>query len=415
MSIISSVQNEFWFHVSNQSEIPIFGEIDKSPNLPLLVEIIQNLPQQEKQEKVENSDDIGELVVLKEMSDNLAKFSRIKQTEYISQLIVTNPKTVDILRTLIGVSDKRMYLELSYIFAKTKFNNFDTLNILDKPLYELDKHDLKYFQNLLKSTNKRLAEKSAEIISNYLIDKQLIEILLVFRKLNENELSTIINKLILPKEIKQAEAKRRGHGAEHYLAQILKSLGVSLIPQDRHLDPMKSKDPNVNKNTFEITNKKKGETWSFDLVIEDLTHQPLIFLQSLIHTSDPGQYGVNKSDETVAIKKDLTKYNQKQNSNKELWGLVDGVGFCENKKDTIDKMLAEFDCFIQMKTLYKAGLKLHQLGLIDILAIRFDLDFYTLSEAEEMYSKYGCSKIKMITNNCHQGQEIKAGKAWLYV
>lgn len=37
-----------------------------------------------------------------------------------------------------------------------------------------------------------------------------------------------------------------------------------------------------------------------DLII---THkeQPRIFVQGLIHSSDPGQYGVNKSGETVSV------------------------------------------------------------------------------------------------------------------
>ena len=94
---------------------------------------------------------------------------------------------------------------------------------------------------------------------------------------------------------------------------------------------------------------------------------------------------------------------------------MDGVGFSENKKDTIDKMLTEFDCFIQLKTLYKAGLQLHKLGLVKLKGIRFDSDFYTTEEANAMFSKYGSIDIQLVTRPIANSTEIKAGKAWLYL
>jgi len=386
--ITTTVQNEFWFHVSNQDEIPIFGEVDnKLLDIELLLQIVENLP-------ILNLDN---------------------QIQFIGNQIKNNPETIDILRTFVAVSDKRMYLELSYIFAKTKYQNTDNLNVFGKTLYELDKHPLSFFKNLLKSKDLVLAEKSAEIISKYLIDKQLIEILLVLKKLTKAEINTIVEKLILPKEIQQAEAKRRGHGAEHNLAGLLFELDISFIPKEKHLNPMSSSDPNVDVETFEITQKKKGNTWSFDLIIENHIQTPLVFLQGLIHTSDPGQYGVNKSDETVQIKSDLDKHNQKNNTQKELWGLVDGVGFSENKKDTIDKMLTKFDCFVQLKSLFKAGLRLHKLNLVEIKGIRFDSNFYTPHEINEMFSKYGSEDIKLVTTKIANTKEIQAGKAWLYI
>jgi len=386
--ITTTAQNEFWFHVSNQDEIPIFGEVDnKSLDIELLLQIVENLP--------------------------ILNFNN--QIQFIGNQIKNNPETIDILRTFVAVSDKRMYLELSYIFAKTKYQNIDNLNVFGKTLYELDKHPLSFFKNLLKSKDLVLAEKSAEIISKYLIDKQLIEILLVLKKLTKAEINTIVEKLILPKEIQQAEAKRRGHGAEHNLAGLLFELDISFIPKEKHLNPMSSSDPNVDVETFEITQKKKGNTWSFDLIIENHIQTPLVFLQGLIHTSDPGQYGVNKSDETVQIKSDLDKHNQKNNTQKELWGLVDGVGFSENKKDTIDKMLTKFDCFVQLKSLFKAGLRLHKLNLVEIKGIRFDSNFYTPHEINEMFSKYGSEEIKLVTTKIANTKEIQAGKAWLYI
>jgi hypothetical protein len=316
----------------------------------------------------------------------------------------------------VGISDKRMYLELSYLFAKTKYLPTDANNILGKSLYELDKHPLTYFKNLVNGKDQSLAKKSVEIIAKYLIDRQLLSILELFKKLQQSEIETIIEKLILPKEIQQAEAKRRGHGAEHKVAILLYQLGVNFLPSDRNLNPMASNDPNVDIDTFEIIQKQKGKTYSFDLIVETHLHKPLAFLQGLIHTSDPGQYGVNKSDETVQVKRDLIKSNQKYKTQKQHWGLVDGVGFSENKKDTIDKMLSEFDCFVQLKSIYKVGLQLHKLSLVKINAIRFDMNFYTQAEAQAMFDKYGSVDIECVTNSIiPQGTEIEAGKAWLYV
>ncbi len=385
LNLTQSAQTEFWFHVANQDEIPIFGTVDKGLDIPLLMQILRDLPTQ-------------------------------NQNLYISKIILNNPDTIDFLRTFVGISDKRMYLELSYLFAKTKYFPADSTNILGKSMYELDKHPLSFFKNQITGKDPNLAEKSVEIIAKYLINRQLLDVLELFKKLAQSEIETIIDKLILPKEIQQAEAKRRGHGAEHKVAHLLQLLGISFMPSDRHINPMSSNDPNVDIDTFEIIQKQKGKTYSFDLIVETHLHKPLAFLQGLIHTSDPGQFGVNKSDETVQVKRDLIKSNQKYNTQKQHWGLVDGVGFSENKKDTIDKMLIEFDCFIQLKSLYKAGLQLHKLGLVKIKTIRFDMNFYTPTEAQAMFDKYGSIDIQCVTNSTTpQGTELKAGKAWLYL
>ena len=78
--INSTIQNEFWFHVANQDEIPIFGIVDKSLDISLLLEILKNLPTQNQQ----------------------------SQEYYLSQVIKQKPDAIDLLRTFVGVSDKRM-------------------------------------------------------------------------------------------------------------------------------------------------------------------------------------------------------------------------------------------------------------------------------------------------------------------
>ncbi len=107
--LTQSVQNEFWF---------LFGIVDKDLDIPLLMQILKNLPAN-------------------------------KQEAYIATIIEQNAEVIDFLRTFVGISDKRMYLELSYLFAKTKYLPTDNTNILGKSMYELDKHPLSYFKNLI--------------------------------------------------------------------------------------------------------------------------------------------------------------------------------------------------------------------------------------------------------------------------
>ena len=397
--VTASNKTEFWFHVSNQDEIPIFGSVDKAIDIPYLLTMIQGLPEEEDQ-----------------------------QNNYISNLIRNNPASIDILRTFVGVSDKRMYLELSYIFGKTKYDQADQLNVLNYSLYNLEKHNVSYFKSLTKTkkTNgnknpkieehNNRANKAIEIITNYLATKGITSILYALKKLNQQEITALVDNLILPKEIQQAETKRRGHGAEWQLALVLHQLGINYVPADKHINPMSSDDPNVDRGTFLLTPRSEETAWSFDLIIKENATTFKIFIQGLIHSSDPGQYGVNKSGETVSIKHGLTAHNQSNHTSKELWGLVDGVGFIENPDNTVFKMLNAFDTFIELKTLYKAGLRLHQLGLVTIRAIKFDMTFYSVAEADAMFAKYGRGNIQKVTDNTTPaGTQIQAGKAWLYI
>lgn len=376
-------EKEYWFHVSNQNEIPIFGSVTKSIDYRLLCE------------------------VAKRFSDTA------KDKEILKDIIQNDPNTIDTLRTIVGITDKRMYLELSYIFNKYCDKKGSDINILGESIYSLKKHTVTFFKNQIsKSKN---GQQILERLVGYLEEHGIFHMLHILNKMEDEDVCQLVDKLLLPKEIQQEETKRRGHGAEQQLAILLKKLNVDCVPNNRHKNPMGQDDPNIDKTTFELHKKEKKKTWSMDLIIKH-NNNPLVFVQGLIHSSDPGQYGVNKSDETVLVKNDLNQYNKRNNCKKELWGLVDGVGFVENPKDTIFKMLKEFDTFVQLKSLYKAGLKLHSLGVIRIEAIRFDMSFYTEEQAEEMYQLYAASfGIKKVTKTIPQCREIQAGKAWLYI
>ena len=159
-------------------------------------------------------------------------------------------------------------------------------------------------------------------------------------------------------------------------AKVFAECGVRILPGNKHTDPMASYDPNVDLTNMEILsrNATNNAIHSFDLVIKDSSDNIRVLVQSLIHSSDPGQFGVDKSNETVAIKNLIDQYNA---SNPEkhvfLLGSVDGVGFCENPNGTIVKMLDVFDDFFQMKTLFKIGIFLHKIGLSEnLIGVSFD-------------------------------------------
>lgn len=379
-------KKEYWFHVSNQNEIPIFGNVEKSIDSRLLHSIAQ---------QISGSGDNDDLNILK-------------------QVIKNNVDAIDTLRTIVGVTDKRMYLELSYIFNKYCEDRDSGENVLGESVYSLKKHSVSYFKTKIKKGGQQ-GEKVLDKVANYLKDHGVLSILGILKKMNEVEISSLVDNLLLPKEIQQEETKRRGHGAEQALALLLSNLGVSFIPDRRHENPMGQDDPNVSKTTFELASRDEALTWSMDLIIKK-GDSLKVFIQGLIHSSDPGQYGVNKSGETVSVKQSLVAYNSTHPDKKELWGLVDGVGFIENPTNTIFKMLGQFDTFVQLKSLYKAGLRLHKMGVVSIKAIRFDMTFYSIVEADEMFEIYGSPEIEKITDNrIPEGREIKAGKAWLYV
>lgn len=382
--IFDDFRKEYWFHVSNQNEIPIFGQAEKSIDSNLLSIIAKQISQ----------------------ADN--------KLEALKQEISKDVDAIDTLRTIVGVSDKRMYLELSYIFNKYKVEENSDKNILNESIYSLKKHSVEYFKNII-SKGKKNSDMVLDVVAKYLYDRGVIQILHAFKKLEKSELDSLVDFLLLPKEIQQEETKKRGHGAEQALAILLHEMRISFIPDKKHENPMSQDDPNVTKKTFELSERDEEKTWSMDLIIKD-NEQLKVFIQGLIHSSDPGQYGVNKSGETVRVKSDLKSHNATIEDKKELWGLVDGVGFIENPENTIFKMLEQFDTFIQLKSLYKSGLQLHKLGLVKIKAIRFDMSFYSVEEANEMFEKYGSADIlKVIDNTIPKGREIQAGKAWLYI
>lgn len=240
-----------------------------------------------------------------------------------------------------------------------------------------------------------------------------------FLSLSEDLVKEIFNNLIAPKEIQQKQAKYRGHGAEQLVAKSFHEAGAIIYPERKHLTPMAERDPNVNLATMEIVSHEAAAAGvhSFDLIIKDTDGDIRALVQSLIHTSDPGQYGVNKSDETVDIKEMIDKYNERYPTKPVyLIGSVDGVGFSENPNGTIAKMLGVFDSFVQINTMFKVGLYMQQLGLSSgIRYIMLDDDYFS-AEAKEYFNQQYIepANVKLINElPCDFKKCIGAGRALL--
>lgn len=387
----ASKENEFWYHVSKQSEMPLAGQI---------------------------TIDFDHAKVIRIIADAAAFQTKAAIQEYLVAVLLGDPETFHDLRKLLAISDKRAYLELSYLAANSKQNG--TMGICGCQPWNMKKHPLAFFTKSLGDPNKTESEKKkmAELLASYLMNEGLEKAFKSFSSFSAETFSGVFELLILPREVQQKAAKLRGHGCEAALAKLLESLNVRLFPPDKAQNPMGARDPNLSRTDFSITPKVSDETFSFDMLVLD-QDRPRIAIQSLIHTSDPGQFGVNKSDETVQVATSLKKWNQERPAGVpeiELWGLVDGVGFSENKSDTINKMLKHFDTFLQLKTLYKAAFRLHQVGLVQISAVSFSTS-YSEQDVKSVCELYLPQDVKVVAPDqplvgCKM---IPAGLARLYL
>lgn len=326
---------EFWYCVAPQSQIPLYrGESMDDAVVESLLEFVE--------------------------------FCRTSTApslpETLRQALLTRPASIADIRLLLGISDKRFYLDMTYLshICTTK----EGRRLVEEARQDLIKHSTAYFVRRLRGP---MGQDWAEVVADYFLSNGLEEILTAFLSLSEEQVRQIFNNLIAPKEIQQKQAKYRGHGAEQAVAQSFFDVGAILYPPQKHRSPMAERDPNVDLHTMKLVSHEAADAGvhSFDLLIRDEAGRIRVLVQSLIHTSDPGQYGVNKSDETVEIKRLVQLYNQSHpDARVYLFGNVDGVGFSENPNGTIAKLLRSFDGFAQMNTLFKTGLFLQQVGLL---------------------------------------------------
>ncbi|TBG27779.1 hypothetical protein ELG79_22085 [Rhizobium leguminosarum] len=389
--MVSNVQEEYWFFVSPQEELPLAGSVEVDMDLPRIMHFFA------------------------EMGALDASALRRGLADYLLKA----PSMFHDIRQFLGLSDKRAYLDLSYIASRTPHPTSNTSLCGCQP-WTLARHPLEFFVSLLHPAKPMEVRRSAALmLSDYLMKHGLETAAPSFADMSEDTLRLLYLRLISPKEYQQRAAKRRGHGCEAALAKILVEIGLPTIPEDKASNPMGARDPNVDLNSMTITARTAGTTYSFDTVIAD-GGLPRILVQSLIHTSDPGQYGVNKSDETVAVAREVAAWT-KNNPERpvELWGLLDGVGFSENKPQTLNKLLSNVGHFVQLRTLFKAGLRAHELGLTVVDGIVFEdglgadaIDFMAHSYVPKGVPVLSKSRIDSLQRKT---KIIKAGAASLVI
>ena len=394
---IGSMSEEFWFHVSQQHELPLAA----------------------------NQTADQEIGTLNALADAIKTKSVDELTLQLAGDIIADPRLVELLRTLISVSDKRLYLDLSYQFSRLPHPKRLGETLCGCPPQALPRHSTAFFLNLIKKSQHRVEEvraaahASAEAVAKYFLDKGLAAMLQFYSGLNASDRDLLVRHLIMPGEIQQAEAKLRGHGIEQSLAVLLKAIGCRMVPEGKSENPMGSHDPNIDPTTMLINERDPETTFSTDLVLLGADGLPTAFVVGLIHTSDPGQFGVDKSSTVVAIRRQVDAFNasQKQRS-VELWGLVDGVGYSENKAGTIEKMIPALHCMIQNHSLYKAALRAHVLGLTKIRAIALDPEFYSTQARAHMLQEYVPQDVSVVDWNSAASDDealVEAGRARLFV
>lgn len=381
---------EFWYCVAPQDDIP--------------------LPDDTRFEQLES---LNELIALLSNYKNIHTSNPTLTTQQIvKDIILDKPITISTLRKLIDISDKRLYLDLTYVI-----NYYDEeIRLVETNRESLVKHNTAYFINYLqRNSNKILL---ADVISKYFCDKGLADSLEAFSSLSFEQLSSIFNNLIINRETLHRDAKLRGHGVEQAFAKIFKECGVTIYPANKAESPMSEHDPNVDLSTMEIItrNATDDNCHSFDLIIKSSDNKIRVLIQSLIHTSDPGQYGVNKSDETISIYRRILSYNNRINPNNRVYllGSVDGVGFSENPNGTIVKMLDAFDDFFQLHTLFKIPVFLQKIGMINnVKGIAFDTNYFNDYAIEHFVSTYLTSAgiINMTGYDLCGSKTLEAGKA----
>ncbi len=384
---ITLLEKEFWYHVSAQEELPL---AEKKKNLPL-------------------QDDLNQLCGKISGDIDIKKLLEIE--------IYKNPELIKQLRTLVSISDKRFYLDLSYKFSREYVDKGNQETLCGCVPESLTKHSTSFFISLIKKKNEK-SHIATRYIVEYLCQKGLEKILDFYAKLSLIDREIIMESLILPKEIQQQDAKLRGHGPEKRLAELVKKLNCSFYPPDKDINPMGKHDPNIAYDNMKICSRDSATTFSTDLIILDKNNSPMVGVVGLVHSSDPGQFGVDKANTVKLIRGNMDHFNNnnKENRNIELWGLVDGVGYSENKKGTINAMLPYFHNFIQIKSLWKAAIGLHGLGYCSVKGIMFNKYFYTNTKILEYMKQYIPADIKIYDFDHEKYQQgYQAGEASLFI
>lgn len=402
--IYQSNEEEYWRHVSPQDKLPLAGEVSTS-GIAKLNELLADLNATMGSESKEKLTDYTE--------DSNNKDETDKMREWVERRLIEEPSTVDHLRKLVGIKDKRLYLDLSYDFRATPHPDKDT-GLCGCPKDDFIAHQTSVLKNKLGSSDPEVRQRSSEVFADYFVERGVLDVLEIFRELDDPQVETVIENVIMPHDLQMEEAKRRGHGAEAVIASLLDNFGeVEVLPEDKAANPMSS-DVRLAEDDYSISDKKASETDSYDLLIRDEDEDiHVLGVLGLVHSSDPGEYGVGKTGRTEEYQSRIEEYNENHDADMELWALVDGCGFGDNK-GTLRAVLNHVDEFVQMNTAYKFLVHLHEKDIIDIHGIEFDRKFYDSDEIDELTDWSEARGVKTGVNT-DSFDEVEAGKAKIYV
>jgi hypothetical protein len=171
-------EKEYWTHVSAQEELPLAGDIAPVQPPRLLDRLLTNL-------STDASEHDTEVAVASEL--------------------LRDPELLDELRLLVSVSDKRCYLDLSYIFSRTYAPGGEDRTLCGCRPGGLTRHSLTFFRNILRRTGDQTdrAATASRVIASYLVEmKGLATILSVYGGLTAAQRSAVIQRLgFLPRPI----------------------------------------------------------------------------------------------------------------------------------------------------------------------------------------------------------------------
>jgi len=304
----------------------------------------------------------------------------------LAEEIYADPETIDVLRLLIAKTKTQVRTDLSLVFRDTRSPEDDE-SLCGCAHDELTTHGYDYFQNFITSSRRSYREQraAAETIAQYFTKEGVAGVLEDFASLSSNERARILDNAILPHDQRGSHSKRRGHGVEAELAQMLEECGAAVTPNDKSSNPMGG-DPEF-------------AGMSFDMLIGDED----VALISLFHTSNPGQYGSDKTKKTAEYAEAIDSIN-----GTELWAFCDGAGFTMHNS-ALHNVIDNVDNFVQVKSLWKLPAQLHKNGVISLKSITFS-DFYTTSEKIVFSMEYGIPLGERV-----DATPVRAGEATLWV
>lgn len=377
----ATTQQEYWYHVASQDEMPLAGAPKTFQSLNQLYE------------KLESKEPISEATV----------------TEWL----VESPELLETLRVIGSLSDKRLYLDLSYVFSRAKDPDESSKTVCGCAPDNMLKHSTKTLIRMMQKGSKNRKKAVAQIVAHYLKQKNVIDAVNLFLTQSDEDRANVAALWLYPKDAQQNEAKRRGHGAEAEIARIINQAGLETIPRDKATNPMGSHDPNVSPVTFTQVAHSRDESFSTDILVPGSEGKIAVMVMALVQSSDPGQFGVDKTKTNAAIRGQLDSFRETTGDKLEMWGIIDGIGYAENPNGTIYPMLKNFDMFIQHNSSYKTLLGLHRLGLCKVEKINYDPTYYSQANAKFMHSRYASSDITFshVSPDAFHGDAIRAGWA----